>query len=96
MLLFLLLALLALPRAAGAFSEAVGAIKVLGVLNGVLERTRGLVSGVTCGAGMPYKLSEIAAWHKVSYLPIISSARVFDVLAIAYVVLVIGVLFRRI
>ena len=29
-------------------------------------------------------------------VPIISSARVFDVLAIAYVVLVIGVLFRRI
>src|SRR3546814_1248971 len=31
------------------------------VLHGVLERTRGLVAGVTCGAGMPYKLSEIAA-----------------------------------
>ena len=29
-------------------------------------------------------------------VPIISSSRVFDVLAIAYVVLVIGVLFRRI
>jgi hypothetical protein len=29
-------------------------------------------------------------------IPIISSSRVFDVLAIAYVVLVIGVLFRRI
>ncbi len=29
-------------------------------------------------------------------VPIISSARVFDVLAIAYVVLVIGVLFLRI
>ena len=29
-------------------------------------------------------------------VPIISAARVFDVLAIAYVVLVIGVLFRRI
>ena len=31
------------------------------VLEGVLERTKGLVTGVTCGAGMPYKLSEIAA-----------------------------------
>ncbi len=31
------------------------------VLHGVLERTKGMVTGVTCGAGMPYKLSEIAA-----------------------------------
>ena len=50
------------------------------VLEGVLERTRGLVSGVTCGAGMPYKLSEIAARYNVSYLPIISSARAFRAL----------------
>ncbi len=50
------------------------------VLEGVLERTKGLVTGVTCGAGMPYKLSEIAALHNVSYLPIISSARAFRAL----------------
>lgn len=50
------------------------------VLHGVLERTRGLVSGVTCGAGMPYKLSEIASQYNVSYLPIISSARAFRAL----------------
>ncbi|MBU3076630.1 NAD(P)H-dependent flavin oxidoreductase [Sphingomonas quercus] len=50
------------------------------VLHGVLERTRGLVSGVTCGAGMPYKLSEIAASYNVSYLPIVSSARAFRAL----------------
>lgn len=50
------------------------------VLNGVLEKTKGLVSGVTCGAGMPYKLSEIAAQYEVSYLPIISSARAFRAL----------------
>lgn len=50
------------------------------VLEGVLERTRGLVTGVTCGAGMPYKLSEIAARHNVNYLPIISSARAFRAL----------------
>jgi NAD(P)H-dependent flavin oxidoreductase YrpB (nitropropane dioxygenase family) len=50
------------------------------VLEGVLERTRGLVTGVTCGAGMPYRLSEIAAKHNVSYLPIISSARAFRAL----------------
>ncbi|MEC9067000.1 MAG: nitronate monooxygenase [Pseudomonadota bacterium] len=50
------------------------------VLEGVLERTRGLVTGVTCGAGMPYKLAEIAARFNVSYLPIISSARAFRAL----------------
>ncbi len=50
------------------------------VLQGVLERTRGLVAGVTCGAGMPYKLSEIAASYGVNYLPIISSARAFSAL----------------
>ena len=50
------------------------------ILNGVLERTRGLVAGVTCGAGMPYKLSEIAASYNVSYLPIVSSGRAFRAL----------------
>jgi len=50
------------------------------VLQGVLERTKGLVTGVTCGAGMPYKLSEIAAQFNVNYLPIISSARAFRAL----------------
>ena len=48
------------------------------VLHGVLERTKGLVSGVTCGAGMPYKLSEIAAQYGVNYLPIVSSGRAFQ------------------
>jgi nitronate monooxygenase len=50
------------------------------VLEGVLERTKGLVTGVTCGAGMPYKLSEIAGRFNVAYLPIISSARAFRLL----------------
>ncbi len=50
------------------------------VLEGVLEKTRGLVTGVTCGAGMPYKLAEIAARFNVDYLPIISSARAFRAL----------------
>ena len=50
------------------------------VLEGVLDRTGGLVTGVTCGAGMPYRLSEIAAKYNVSYLPIISSARAFRAL----------------
>lgn len=50
------------------------------VLEGVLERTKGLVSGVTCGAGMPYKLAEIAARFNVCYLPIVSSGRAFRAL----------------
>lgn len=50
------------------------------VLNGVLEQTKGLVHGVTCGAGMPYKLSEIAEHFGVSYLPIVSSGRAFRAL----------------
>ncbi len=50
------------------------------VLEGVLDQTRGLVTGVTCGAGMPYKLSEIAERYNVAYLPIISSARAFRAL----------------
>jgi NAD(P)H-dependent flavin oxidoreductase YrpB (nitropropane dioxygenase family) len=50
------------------------------ILHGVLERTRGMVAGVTCGAGMPYKLSEITASYGVNYLPIVSSGRAFRAL----------------
>ena len=50
------------------------------VLRGVLEGARGLVHGVTCGAGMPYKLSEIAREHGVHYYPIVSSGRAFNAL----------------
>jgi NAD(P)H-dependent flavin oxidoreductase YrpB (nitropropane dioxygenase family) len=50
------------------------------ILEGILERTRGLITGVTCGAGMPYRLAEIAARFNVNYLPIISSARAFRLL----------------
>lgn len=50
------------------------------VLEGVLENTRGMVTGVTCGAGMPYKLAEIAARFNVCYLPIVSSGRAFRAL----------------
>lgn len=50
------------------------------VLHGVLEKVGDLVTGVTCGAGMPYKLSEIAQQYNVHYLPIISSARAFRAL----------------
>ncbi|MEX1147885.1 MAG: nitronate monooxygenase [Sphingomonadales bacterium] len=50
------------------------------VLKGVLDRTRDLVNGITCGAGMPYRLSEIAAHYKVYYHPIVSSGRAFRAL----------------
>jgi NAD(P)H-dependent flavin oxidoreductase YrpB (nitropropane dioxygenase family) len=50
------------------------------ILHGILEGARGLVHGVTCGAGMPYKVAEICAHYGVYYYPIISSARAFRAL----------------
>ena len=50
------------------------------ILHGVLEKTKGLIHGITCGAGMPYKLAEIAAKYKVYYYPIVSSMRAFRAL----------------
>jgi nitronate monooxygenase len=50
------------------------------ILHGVLQRAGDKIAGVTCGAGMPYKLSEIAASYGVHYLPIISSGRAFRAL----------------
>ena len=50
------------------------------VLHGVMERARGLINGITCGAGMPYKLSEIAAHYETYYYPIVSSGRAFRAL----------------
>ena len=57
--------------------EAGGTMRVL---HGVLEGARGLVHGVTCGAGMPYKMAEIAASYGAYYYPIVSSARAFRAL----------------
>ena len=50
------------------------------VITGALEQARGLINGITCGAGMPYRLSEIAARFNVYYYPIVSSARAFNAL----------------
>jgi NAD(P)H-dependent flavin oxidoreductase YrpB (nitropropane dioxygenase family) len=50
------------------------------VLQGVLEGARGLIHGVTCGAGMPYRLAEICGKFGVYYYPIVSSARAFRAL----------------
>lgn len=50
------------------------------ILHGVLSKTQGLVKGVTCGAGMPYRLAEICMQYGVDYYPIVSSARAFRIL----------------
>ena len=50
------------------------------VLEGVMEGAKGMVHGITCGAGMPFKLATLAAKHNVHYYPIISSARAFRAL----------------
>jgi NAD(P)H-dependent flavin oxidoreductase YrpB (nitropropane dioxygenase family) len=50
------------------------------ILLSVLERARGFINGVTCGAGMPYRIAEICARYGVHYYPIISSARAFRAL----------------
>lgn len=50
------------------------------VLHGVLDGARGLVHGVTCGAGMPYRIAQIASAYSVFYYPIVSSARAFRAL----------------
>ena len=50
----------------------------------ITERPRasakGMIHGITCGAGMPYRLSDIAAKFGVHYYPIVSSARAFNAL----------------
>jgi nitronate monooxygenase len=50
------------------------------VLHGILEGAKGLIHGITCGAGMPYRLSEIAEKYRVHYYPIVSSMRAFRAL----------------
>ena len=50
------------------------------VITEVLDQAKGLIHGITCGAGMPYRLSDIAARFNVHYYPIISSARAFSAL----------------
>jgi len=50
------------------------------ILHAVLEGAKGLIHGVTCGAGMPYRIAEICASYGVHYYPIVSSARAFRAL----------------
>ena len=50
------------------------------ILTETLDKASDIIDGVTCGAGMPYKLSEISAHYGVYYYPIVSSARAFNAL----------------
>lgn len=50
------------------------------IIEGILSKVKGMVHGVTCGAGMPYRLAEICAGYGVNYYPIVSSARAFSIL----------------
>jgi NAD(P)H-dependent flavin oxidoreductase YrpB (nitropropane dioxygenase family) len=50
------------------------------VLEGVMKGAGDLIHGITCGAGMPFRLAPLAAKYNVYYHPIISSARAFRAL----------------
>jgi NAD(P)H-dependent flavin oxidoreductase YrpB (nitropropane dioxygenase family) len=50
------------------------------ILEGVLDEVGDLIHGITCGAGMPYRLAEIAVKYNVYYHPIVSSMRAFRAL----------------
>ncbi|CAK8163431.1 Nitronate monooxygenase [Candidatus Xenohaliotis californiensis] len=50
------------------------------ILHGIMEKVSGFITGITCGAGMPFKLANIAAKYNVHYYPIVSSVRAFNVL----------------
>jgi NAD(P)H-dependent flavin oxidoreductase YrpB (nitropropane dioxygenase family) len=46
----------------------------------VLERAKGMIHAISCGAGMPFGLADICAGNKVFYNPIISSVRALQLL----------------
>ena len=50
------------------------------IATGIMEGAKGLIHGITCGAGMPYRLADLAQQFNVHYYPIISSARAFGAL----------------
>ena len=54
--------------------------EALPAVDGMLDKVHNLVHGITCGAGMPYKLAEIASKYGLYYYPIVSSARAFRAL----------------
>lgn len=50
------------------------------IIHGIMEKCSGIIHGITCGAGMPYKIAEISDHYKVFYYPIVSSMRAFRAL----------------
>lgn len=50
------------------------------LLKNVLEKAKGTIKAISCGAGMPFKLADICAENKVFYNPIVSSVRVLQLL----------------
>lgn len=54
--------------------------EALPVVDSMLGEAKSFVHGITCGAGMPYRLAEIASKHEIFYYPIVSSARAFRAL----------------
>ncbi|MFN8417150.1 MAG: nitronate monooxygenase [Cytophagaceae bacterium] len=50
------------------------------IIESVLSETKGMLHGITCGAGMPYRLGAVAKKFNVYYYPIVSSARAFSAL----------------
>ncbi len=50
------------------------------IIHGVMEKAKGLIHGITCGAGMPYRLGPLAEKYDFFYYPIVSSMRAFRAL----------------
>ena len=50
------------------------------IIHGVMEKAKGLIHGITCGAGMPYRLGPLAERYGFYYYPIVSSMRAFRAL----------------
>ena len=50
------------------------------LLKGVLEKAKGTIKAISCGAGMPFKLADICSENNVFYNPIVSSVRAFQLL----------------
>ncbi|MDD3669241.1 MAG: nitronate monooxygenase [Alphaproteobacteria bacterium] len=69
--------------------EAVGAVQqtlqsrvnqAMPAVEQFLGGAKDFIHGITCGAGMPYRLGEIASKYGIFYYPIVSSARAFKAL----------------
>lgn len=50
------------------------------MIDGILSGSKGMIHGITCGAGMPYRLAELAQKHSTYFYPIVSSMRAFSIL----------------